>query len=103
MLFRVMQGVGVVALLGCAVLALQATPLLGAEWSRARLLYAAAGAVSALSLLAIGSIGLTLRRLEAMQAALAAQLGGQLPALGIARAGSPVEPPGLDEARTGRE
>ena len=74
MLFRVMQGVGIVALLGCAVLALQATPLLGVDWSRARILYAAAGAVSALSLLAIGSIGLTLRRLEATQAALAAQL-----------------------------
>ena len=73
MLFRVMQAVGIAALLGCALLALQATPLLGAEWSRARILYAAAGAISALSLLAIGRIGLMLRRIEA---ALAARIDG---------------------------
>ncbi len=77
MLFRILQGVGIAALLGCAVLALQGTPLLGPEWSRARILYAGAGAVSALSLLAMGRIGLMLRRMEAAQAALLSRIEGR--------------------------
>ena len=77
MLFRILQGVGIAALLGCAVLALQGTPLLGPEWSRARILYAGAGAVSALSLLAMGRIGLMLRRMEATQAALLSRIEGR--------------------------
>ena len=62
MLFRVLQAIGILALLGCAVLALQGTPILGPEWSRARVLYAGAGAVSALTLLAMGTLGLMARR-----------------------------------------
>ncbi|SHJ09164.1 hypothetical protein SAMN02745194_01748 [Roseomonas rosea] len=77
MLFRILQGVGIAALLGCAVLALQGTPLLGPEWSRARILYAGAGAVSALSLLAMGRIGLMLRRMETAQAALLSRIEGR--------------------------
>lgn len=77
MLFRFLQGVSLLALLGCALLALQGTPLLGPEWSRARILYAGAGAVSALSLLAIGRIGLMVARLEAAQAALLARIEGR--------------------------
>ncbi|MFC7736524.1 hypothetical protein ACFQX4_11870 [Roseomonas sp. GCM10028921] len=77
MLFRFLQGVGLAALLGCSLLALQGTPLLGPEWSRARILYAGAGAVSALSLLAIGRIGLMVARLEAAQAALLARIEGR--------------------------
>jgi hypothetical protein len=77
MLFRILQGVGIAALLGCAVLALQGTPLLGPEWSRARILYAGAGAVSALSLLAMGRIGLMLRRMEAAQVALLSRIEGR--------------------------
>ncbi|MFH5925600.1 hypothetical protein [Roseomonas xinghualingensis] len=74
MLFRILQGVGIAALLGCAVLALQGTPLLGPEWSRARILYAGAGAVSALTLLAMGTLGQMVRRIEASQAAILARL-----------------------------
>ncbi|MCR0981974.1 hypothetical protein [Roseomonas populi] len=74
MLFRILQGVGILALVGCAVLALQGTPLLGPEWSRPRILYAGAGAISALSLLALGRLGLMVMRLQAAQAALAARL-----------------------------
>ncbi|MBP0443312.1 hypothetical protein J8J14_00850 [Roseomonas sp. SSH11] len=77
MLFRILQSVGILALLACAVLALQGTPLLGPEWSRARILYAGAGSISALSLLAMGRIGLMLRRLEASQAALLARIESQ--------------------------
>jgi hypothetical protein len=73
-LFRFLQGVGVAALLGCALLALQGTPLLGPEWSRARILYAGAGAVSALTLLAMGTLGRMLRRVEAAQTAILARL-----------------------------
>ncbi len=68
MLFRVLQAIGVLALLSCAVLALQGTPLLGPEWSRARILYAGAGAVSALTLLAMGALGLLARRAAAERA-----------------------------------
>ncbi|WP_426954954.1 hypothetical protein [Muricoccus radiodurans] len=67
-LFRVVQAIGVLALAGCAVLALQGTPLLGPEWSRARVLYAGAGAVSALSLLALGRLGVLSVRAAAERA-----------------------------------
>jgi len=77
MLFRILQVIGLVALLGSIHLGLQATPLLGEDWSRSRFLYAFAGAVSALSLVAIGKLGLMLARLEAAQAALAARLDRQ--------------------------
>lgn len=74
-LHRVLQGVGVIALLLCAQLAWGATPWGGEGWSRARLLYAGAGAVSALALVAIGGIGVALKRAEAQRAALEARLG----------------------------
>jgi len=62
---RFLQGVACVALLACLHLALQATPLLGAEWSRSRLLYAGSGALTALVLLALGSALRALARIEA--------------------------------------
>jgi hypothetical protein len=74
-LHRLLQGVGVIALLLCANLAWGATPWGGEGWSRARLLYAGAGAVSALALVAIGGIGLALKRAEAQRTALEAKLG----------------------------
>ncbi|WP_338661135.1 hypothetical protein VQH23_12885 [Pararoseomonas sp. SCSIO 73927] len=77
MLFRILQGVGILALIGCGLLALQGTPLLGPEWSRARILYAGAGAVSALSLLALGRLGIMVARMERAQAALSARLDAQ--------------------------
>jgi hypothetical protein len=61
-LHRALQLFGTLALLGCAMLAFQGTPWGGEGWSRARILYAAAGAVSALALIAIGGLGLALRR-----------------------------------------
>ncbi len=75
MLYRLLQGLGALAILLCAHLAWGATPWGGEGWSRARLLYAGAGAVPAFALIAIGALGLALRREAAarveMQAALA--------------------------------
>ncbi|MBK1658089.1 hypothetical protein [Paracraurococcus ruber] len=73
-LHRVLQAVGVLALLLCAQLAWGATPWGGEGWSRARMLYAGAGAVSALALVAIGGIGIALARAEAQRAALERRL-----------------------------
>lgn len=74
-LHRTLQAFGALALLMCLNLAWGATPLGSEGWSRARLLYAGAGAVSALALIAIGGLGVALQRAEArareMQAALA--------------------------------
>jgi hypothetical protein len=74
-LHRALQILGALALLGCLDLAWDATPWGGEGWSRGRMLYAAAGGVSALALIAIGGLGIALRRAEAraaqMQAALA--------------------------------
>jgi len=74
-LHRLLQGVGVLALLLCVQLAWGASPWGGEGWSRARLLYAGAGAVSALALIAIGGIGVALRRAAVQRAALEARLG----------------------------
>ncbi|MBY0338723.1 MAG: hypothetical protein K2X11_19065 [Acetobacteraceae bacterium] len=63
-LHRALQIFGALALLMCLNLAWGATPLGGEGWSRARLLYAGAGSVSALALVAIGGLGLALRRAE---------------------------------------
>ena len=71
---RLLQAVGVAALAMCGVLAWGATPWGGADWSRARLLYAGAGAVPALALIAIGGLGVALRRTERRAAELAAAL-----------------------------
>lgn len=70
MLYRVLQGIGVLALLLCANLAWEASPWGGDGWHRARLLYAMAGAVSALALVAIGALGVALRREAAARAAM---------------------------------
>jgi len=64
-LHRALQVLGIVALLACAQLAWQASPWGGDGWSRPRMLYAMAGAVSALALIAIGGLGLALRRQQA--------------------------------------
>lgn len=61
-LHRALQAIGILALLACLNLAFQATPWGGEGWSRARMLYAGAGAVSALALIAIGGLGVALRR-----------------------------------------
>lgn len=71
---RALQGLGVLALLMCANLAWGATPWGGEGWARGRLLYAGAGAVSALTLVAIGALGLAARRAEQERAALAERL-----------------------------
>ena len=77
-LHRTLQAFGIAALLTCAHLAWGASPWGGPEggggWSRARLLYAMAGAVSALALIAIGGLGMALRRAEARAATLEASL-----------------------------
>lgn len=74
-LHRALQVIGVLAVLMCLELAWRASPWGGDGWSRARLLYAAAGGVSALALVAIGGLGIALRRAEAqareMRAAIA--------------------------------
>lgn len=82
-LHRALQVFGIAALLACVHLAWQASPWGGEGWSRARLLYAMAGAVSACALIAIGGLGVTLRRqqqeLQALRATLArieTRLGG---------------------------
>lgn len=62
--YRVLQVVGVIGVLGCVFLMLQATPLIGEGWNRARLLYGGAGAIPALALIAIGEIGRVLRRVR---------------------------------------
>jgi len=64
-LHRALQVIGVLALLACLNLAFQATPWGGDGWSRARMLYAGAGGVSALELIAIGGLGVALRRQQA--------------------------------------
>lgn len=64
-LHRALQLFGLLALLMCAQLAFSATPWGGEGWSRARMLYAGAGAVSSLALIAIGALGLSLKRAEA--------------------------------------
>ena len=61
-LHRALQVFGAVALLACLHLFWQASPYGGDGWTRARLLYAGAGAVSSLALIAIGGLGLALRR-----------------------------------------
>lgn len=73
-LHRILQVVGVLAVLMCAQLAWGATPWGGTEWSRARLLYAGAGAVPALALIAIGALGVALKRAEARATEMAAAL-----------------------------
>jgi hypothetical protein len=65
-LHRALQAFGIAALLACAHLAWQASPWGGEGWSRPRMLYAMAGAVSACALIAIGGLGITLRRQEAL-------------------------------------
>jgi hypothetical protein len=62
--YRVLQVVGLIGVLGCVFLMLQATPVLGEGWNRARLLYGGAGAIPALALIAIGEIGRALRRVQ---------------------------------------
>lgn len=73
-LHRALQGFGLVALLMCLHLAWGATPWGGEGWSRSRMLYAMAGAVSAMALVAIGGLGLALRRAEARAGAMQASL-----------------------------
>lgn len=73
-LHRALQVVGGLALVMCAHLAWGATGWGGGEFSRARLLYAAAGAVPALVLIAVGGLGLALRRAEQRAAEMAAAL-----------------------------
>lgn len=73
-LHRTLQVVGVLALLMCLNLAWGATPWGGEGWSRARMLYAGAGAVSALALIAVGGLGVALKRAEARAEALQAAL-----------------------------
>ncbi len=65
-LHRALQLFGIAALLACGHLAWQASPWGGEGWSRPRLLYAMAGAVSACALIAIGGLGVTLRRQQRM-------------------------------------
>ncbi|MCS6890329.1 MAG: hypothetical protein RMK64_04170 [Rhodovarius sp.] len=73
-LHRALQAIGLLALAACLILAVQATPWGGEGWSRARLLYAGAGAVSALALIAIGGLGIALRRQQERLAELQAML-----------------------------
>ncbi|MCW8087736.1 hypothetical protein [Sabulicella glaciei] len=63
-LHRFLQVVGALAVLMCLQLAWEASPLGGDGWSRARMLYAMAGLVSALALIAIGGLGIALARAE---------------------------------------
>jgi len=74
MLYRVLQGFGVLALFACLALAWGGTPWGGEGWSRAKLLYAGAGAVSALALIAIGALGLAQRRAEVRLGEIQAEL-----------------------------
>ena len=84
-LYRILQGVGLIALLLCLHLAWGATPWGGEGWSRARLLYAGAGLVSALALVAIGALGVALRREAAARAEIQATLARIEAALGRTR------------------
>lgn len=93
-LYRLLQGVGVIALLLCANLAWGATPWGGEGWSRARLLYAGAGAVSALALVAIGALGIALRREAAAQAAARAAMQASLARIEAALARGTPPPAG---------
>jgi len=73
-LYRFLQAFGVAALLACLHLAWGATPWGGEEWSRARLLYAGTGMVSALTLIAIGALGVAARDARARLARIEAVL-----------------------------
>jgi hypothetical protein len=64
MFYRVLQVVGGLGAGACLVLALQATPLAGDGWNRARMLYAGAGLIPALALVAIGEIGIAILRIR---------------------------------------
>lgn len=62
---RFLQLVGLIALLATLHLVWQASPAGPAgNWQPGRLLYAGAGAVSALSLIAIGGMGVALHRVR---------------------------------------
>lgn len=61
--WRTLQVIAVVALIACLDLALKATPVLGPEWNLGRLLYAGSGMVTALTLFALGALGIGQRRL----------------------------------------
>ena len=78
-LHRTLQILGIAALLACFELAWGASPYGGDGWSRSRMLYAGAGAVSSLALIAIGGLGIALRRqgeaLARIEAALRARQG----------------------------
>jgi len=63
--WRLLQAVAVAAIVACIDLALRATPLLGTQWNPGRLLYAGSGIVTALTLFALGAIGIGQRRLAA--------------------------------------
>jgi len=73
-LHRTLQVLGTLALLSCFHLAWQATPWGGEGWSRARMLYAGAGGVSSLALIAIGGLGIALRRQQEALARIEAAL-----------------------------
>jgi hypothetical protein len=73
--YRALQVVGVAGVIACLVLVLKATPLLGTEWVRARVLYGLAGMLPALALIAIGEIGCTVRRLRIVLARVEKRLG----------------------------
>ena len=73
-LHRALQVFGSLALLACLHLAWGATPWGGEGWSRARMLYAGAGGVSSLALIAIGGLGITLRRQQETLARIEAAL-----------------------------
>lgn len=62
--WRALQVVAAIALVACIDLALKATPVRGVEWNAGRLLYAASGMVSALTLFALAAIGIGQRRLS---------------------------------------
>lgn len=74
--YRALQVVGAIGVIACLMLALRATPLLGEDWNRARLLYGLAGALPALALIAIGEIGCTVRRLRMVLARVDSTLAG---------------------------
>jgi threonine dehydrogenase-like Zn-dependent dehydrogenase len=74
--WRLLQAIAALGLLSTAHLVWQASPLGGsAGWQVGRLLYAGAGAIGALTLLAVALVGARLvvisRRLDAIEAALA--------------------------------
>ena len=73
-LHRALQVFGSLALLACLHLAWGATPWGGEGWSRARMLYAGAGGVSSLALIAIGGLGIALRRQQEVLARIEAAL-----------------------------